>query len=174
MPGRGPGPRGGAASASASTAAAAAAAAADGRGPVGPSPRSRIVTSLQAEYERAMEGATDSSRLFWAQNQQSLEQAKAIDEKKLLLSYSRERRRGVVTCNDVNGDTTGTSGGMCVSSPRRRWLGPAEDWWKVGNFAKCAALLDDAVAAQGVRSSTVFGPPPELRAVLTAGTSLLR
>jgi hypothetical protein len=149
VPGRGP-PRGGA------TSASTAAAAADGRGLVGPSPRSRIATSLQAEYERAMEGATDSSRLFWARNQQSLEQAKAIDEKKLLLSYSRERRRGVVTCNEaaVNGDsTTGTSGGMCVSSPRRRWLGPAEDWWKVGNFARCAALLDDAVAAQGVRSA---------------------
>eukprot|EP01048_Picozoa_sp_COSAG05_P010294 COSAG05_NODE_895_length_6700_cov_14.354189_12_plen_453_part_00 len=105
----------------------------------GPSPRTRIRSKLEHQFEQAMAGDTESAHLYYLDNRGGGQAAKASDEAKLLESYGRGRRRGVTLSNES----------APMLSPRRSLLVPAEQWYQVGNYAKCEALLTQAVVLQG-------------------------
>lgn len=104
-----------------------------------PSPRTRIRSKLEHQFEQAMAGDTESAHLYYLDNRGGGQAAKASDEAKLLESYGRGRRRGVTLSNES----------ASMLSPRRSLLVPAEQWYQVGNYAKCEALLSQAVVLQG-------------------------
>jgi hypothetical protein len=113
--------------------------------PTGPSPRSRIRMQLEEKLQQAMAGDSQSSHLFWAENQgNSTAKAQRSDESKLLQSFSRGRRSGVTLAGSI-GDHDSELGGR---SPRRSLMESAAQWYEVGNYKRCEDLLDKALAQE--------------------------